>query len=204
MNKLLLPLAASLLLGAPLAFAASTTELKVIGKITPSACDITMPSGNVIDHGKYSSRDLDKTNPTVIGNHTLKLNVKCNAAIAFALKAIDNQAGSSLSSSDFGLGLINGDQKLGHFNLTLSNPMAGIVQVQTIASVDLVGWYTEKFMDPGLYMSVAAMDDDTQPLPTEELTLDLVVQTIINRADRLDLKDEVPINGSATIEVIYL
>ncbi len=205
MKKLLLPLATSLLFSAPLAFAASTTELTVKGLITPSACNIALSSGGIIDHGKISSSDLNQTGHTIIGDDTLSLSVNCDAAIAFALKAIDNQAGSSISNTYFGLGLINGDQKLGHYNVTLRNPIADNVPVQTIASYDQgVTWYTEKFMDPGLYMSVGALDDDTQPLPTQELLLDLEVQTIINRADGLGLDDEILIDGSATIEVMYL
>lgn len=205
MKKLLLPLATSLLLSAPLAFAASTTELIVKGLITPSACDIALSSGGIIDHGKISSSDLNQSSQTIIGNDTLSLSVNCDAAIAFALKAIDNQAGSSISNADFGLGLINSDQKLGHYKVTLRNPIADNVAVQTIASSDLgVTWYKEKLMGPGLYMSVGAVDDDTQPLPTQELMLDLEVETIISRADGLGLDDEVLIDGSATIEVMYL
>ena len=55
-----------------------------------------------------------------------------------------------------------------------------------------------------MYMSVAAMDDDTQPVPVQDLSVDLEVQTIINRADGLDLSNEVNIDGSATLEVKYL
>lgn len=205
MNKLLIPLATSLLLSAPLAFAASTTELKVKGLITPSACDITMPGGSTIDHGKISSSDLKLTERTMIGYHILNVSVICDAAILFALKAIDNQPGSSLYKDNFGLGFINGDQQLGDYSLTLLNPIADDVSVQTIVSYDQgATWGQDKFMEPGLYMSVAAMDDDTQPLPTEKLSVELAVLTMINRRDGLGLDDEVPIDGSATIEVMYL
>lgn len=206
MNKLLLPLAASLLLGAPLAFAASTTELKVIGKITPSACTPTLngASEGVIDHGKISFSDLNETGETKLPEHTLTLSVNCGAAIAFALQAIDNQPGTSPAPEKYGLGFINGDQPLGYYKLTLRNPFADNVAVQTIASEDRSIWYREKFVEPQLYMSVGTLADETQPLPTQELTVDLVVETFINRADGLDLSNEVPINGSATIEVIYL
>lgn len=77
--------------------------------------------------------------------------------------------------------------------------------VQPIASGDQGNtWYREKFWDPGLYMSVASMDDDTQPLPVKDLRVDLDVQTFIFRADGLDLSNEVTIDGSATLEVKYL
>lgn len=55
-----------------------------------------------------------------------------------------------------------------------------------------------------MYMAAASMDDDTQPLPIKDLSVDLEVLTIINRADGLDLSNEVTIDGSATLEVKYL
>lgn len=205
MNKTLSALAVSLLLiSSPAAFAASSVDLTVKGLITPSACTPNLSSGGVIDHGKISAKDLKPDNPTSIGTHTLTMTVSCDAAIRFALHSIDNRVGTS-SPSDYGLGLINGTQQLGRYILTLRNPIADTVPVQPIASYDGgTTWVKEKFFDPGLYMSVAALDDHTQPLATKELVVDLQVQTVINRADSLDLSNEVLIDGSATVEVKYL
>ncbi|AIG02813.1 Protein of uncharacterised function (DUF1120) [Pseudomonas fluorescens] len=206
MNHTLRVLATGLLLtSTSSAFAASTVDLTVKGLITPSACTPSLSSGGVIDHGKISAKDLRPDNPTLIGTHTLNLSVSCDAAIQFALHSIDNRAGSSLSSTSFGLGLINGTQKLGWYNLTLNNPVADTVAVQPIASTDAGNtWYSEKFWDPGLYMSIAAMDDSSQPLATKDLQVDLFVETVIARTDSLDLSNEVTLDGSATLEVKYL
>jgi len=101
--------------------------------------------------------------------------------------------------------LINGDQKLGHYVLMLSNPLADNVPVQTIGSTDQgSSWNKERFLDPGLYMSIAAMSDASQPLPAKDLVADLEVQTLINRTDGMDLSNEVLIDGSATLEMRYL
>ena len=62
----------------------------------------------------------------------------------------------------------------------------------------------EKFWDSGLYMSVAAMDDDSQPLPVKDLLVDLQVNTFIMGTAGMDLSNEVTIDGSATLEVKYL
>jgi hypothetical protein len=48
------------------------------------------------------------------------------------------------------------------------------------------------------------MSDESQPIPMQNLTVDLEVQTVIARTDGLDLSNEVPIDGSATLEVKYL
>ena len=206
MNIRLTTLAASvLLLNSATAFAASSVDLTVKGLIVPSACIPSLSGGGVIDHGKISAKDLKPDNPTVIGNHTLILAVNCDAPIQFALHSIDNRASSGISSS-YGLGFINDTQKLGGYSLTLANPLAedGVV-VHPIASSDQGNtWFKEKFWDPGLYMSIAAMDDDSQPLPVKDLLVDLQVQTFIMSTAGMDLSNEVTIDGSATLEVKYL
>ncbi|WGT30263.1 DUF1120 domain-containing protein [Pseudomonas marginalis] len=194
-----------MLLGSATSYAASTVDLTIKGLIVPSACTPVLSSGGVIDHGKISAKDLNISNPTLIGTHTLTLVVSCDSAISFALHSVDNRVGSSISSSYYGLGLINGNQKLGWFGLILDNPVADGVAVQPIASFNgQDNWYREKFWDPGLYMSVASMADDSQPVPVKDLSLELVVETSIARTDSLDLSNEVTLDGSATLEVKYL
>ncbi|AUZ44935.1 DUF1120 domain-containing protein [Pseudomonas orientalis] len=206
MKTCLTTLAASvLLLSSANAFAASSVDLTVKGLIVPSACTPSLSAGGVIDHGKISAKDLNPDKNTIIGNHTLSMAVNCDAPIQFAVHSIDNRAASG-SSLSYGLGFINETQRLGGYSLTLVSPVAedGVV-VQPIASGDQGNtWYREKFWDPGLYMSVASMEDDSQPLAVKDLRVDLQVQTFVFRADGLDLSNEVNIDGSATLEVKYL
>ncbi|AKA84640.1 DUF1120 domain-containing protein [Pseudomonas synxantha] len=196
---------ATLLLATTTTFAASTVDLTVKGLIVPSACTPSLSSGGVIDHGKISAKDLNPDNPTMIGLHTLTMAVVCEGQTLIALQSEDNRKGSSISNGDYGLGLINGTEKLGHYHIRVINPIADGVAVQSIASINgQDNWFLEKFWDPTLYMSVADMSDPTQPVPVQELLLDLEVDTTINRTDRLDLSNEVQIDGSATLTVMYL
>ena len=206
MKTTLTSLAGSLvLLGCASTFAASTVDIAVKGLIVPSACTPALSSGGVVDHGKISAKDLRPDNPTLIGTHVLTLNVNCDAPTLIALHSIDNRAASAWTSSVYGLGFINGDQKLGWYYLYLDNPMGDGVALQPIASGNQGGtWYREDIWEPRLYMSAASMDDDTQPVPVQNLQADLMVRTSIARTDGLDLSNEVPIDGSATLEVKYL
>ncbi|CAI8803803.1 MULTISPECIES: DUF1120 domain-containing protein [Pseudomonas] len=194
-----------MLLTCATAHAASTVDLTVKGLIVPSACTPNLSGGGVIDHGKISAKDLRPDNPTHIGKNVMTIAVVCDGATSFALNAIDNRADSAIMASLFGLGFINGTQKLGWFDLMLQNAVADGVQVETIASGDGGNtWYKEKFWDPGLYMSVATTDDTTQPVPVKELVMEMEVSTSIARTDSLDLSNEVTLDGSATLEVKYL
>lgn len=206
MNTLLKTVASTLLIAcAPATFAASTVDLTVTGLITPNSCTPTLSGGGQVDYGKISAKDLKTNNPTHLGSQTLQMTVNCDAPIQFALNAIDNRPGTAAFSNRYGLGLINGSQPFGGYNLILRSPVADTVAVQPIASYDKgTTWGAEYIWEPGLYMSVGAMSDDTQPLPVQNLTVDLQVETSIARTDGLDLSNEVLIDGSATLEVKYL
>ena len=206
MKTLLNTVAASvMLLTCASTYAASTVDLAVKGLIIPSACTPSLSSGGIIDHGKISAKDLRPDNPTLIGTHTMTVAVLCDGAIPFALNSIDNRADSSMMREIYGLGFINGTQKLGWFQLTLQNAVADGVQMKTIASADGGNtWYDEKSWEPGVYMSVADTAGGTQPTPVKELVAQMTVDTTIARTDSLDLSNEVTLDGSATLEVKYL
>ena len=155
MNTRLTTLAVSaLLLSSANAFAASSVDLTVKGLIVPSACTPSLSGGGMIDHGKVSAKDLNPDRGTAIGVHTLSMTVDCDAPIQFALHPIDNRAASGLTT-DFGLGFINETQKLGHFSLTWRGMVADGVTVQPIASMDQgKTWYSEKFWEPSMYLSL--------------------------------------------------
>ncbi|MEB0105986.1 DUF1120 domain-containing protein [Pseudomonas sp. MH9.3] len=205
MKRLNMFFAASVMASAGHAVAASSVDLGVHGLITPSACTPSLSGGGVIDHGKISIKDLNLTEPTLIASHLLTLDVNCEAATTLALHSIDNRVGSSVFDDRYGLGFIAGGQRLGHYTLFLANAIADNVAVQTIGS-DNQGdtWYKHDFMKPGRYTSIATQDDASQVLPAKDLVVDLRVDTIIYRADNLNVDYELPIDGSATLEVKYL
>lgn len=189
------------LLGAPAAFAASTVK----GLITPSACTPMLSGGGMVDYGKIPTSDLNLDCPTVLDSHTLQLSVSCDASALFALDLIDNRANSAPTSITYGLGLINGTEKLGWYTIKLRNPIADGMEVQPIISRDQgKTWYRDNLWEPGMFVSIASMDDNSQPRPVQDLKMELVVSTTIARTDGLDLSNEVSIDGSATLVVRYL
>jgi type 1 fimbria pilin len=210
MNKHLIAVASALLItGTVPAFAASTVDLAVKGIITPNACTPVLSAGGVIDHGKISAKDLNTDKMTLLPKASLQMTVTCDAAALFALKATDNRAGSAITGGYFGLGLINGTQKLGSYNLNMGSstnpPVADGEVVQSIASWDNgTTWEKYTSFEPGALLSVATLADVSTPRPTQVLVTDINYSGYISRTDGLDLSNEVTIDGSATIEVMYL
>lgn len=190
------------------ALAASTVDLTVKGVITPNACTPSLSGTGVIDYGKISAKDLNLTTQTQLPTATLQLTITCEGSTLFAIKGTDNRAGSSSTLNGYGLGLINGTQKLGGYDLTLQNAVADSVNTKVLESSDNGTTWRDLDDTALLPTSLAAFGDRSSgtwlPIAIEQVTTDLLVYGHIARADSLDLSDEHPIDGSATFEVKYL
>lgn len=190
------------------ALAASTVDLTVKGVITPSACTPGLSGAGVIDYGKISAKDLNLTTQTPLPRTTLQLTITCEGSTLFAIKGTDNRAGSGSTLNGYGLGLINGTQKLGGYDLTLQNAVADSVNTKVLFSSDDGTTWSDLDDTALVPSSLAAFGDRSSgiwlPVAIEQVTSDLTVYGHIARADSLDLSDEHPIDGSATFEVKYL
>ncbi|MDI2593916.1 DUF1120 domain-containing protein [Pseudomonas sp. 681] len=207
MNKMLSAIAPVLLLGSALgAHAASTVDLAVKGLVTPSSCTPSLTSGGVVDYGKMSSKDLRPDRATSLANVNLQLAVTCEGSTLLALQGNDNREGSDHRNDlqYYGLGLINGGEKLGAFDLRFSSPVADGITVHTIASPNGGGsWWAEPNLVRGDILSVAHIGS-LVPIPVRNLTADVRIGAEIAPTRQLTLDNEVPLDGSATITVKYL
>ncbi|MGJ7513325.1 DUF1120 domain-containing protein [Pseudomonas baetica] len=197
---------AMLLVGSASAFAASSVDLTVTGIITPSACTPTLSNGGTVDYGKISAKDLNPDRPTNLAVQQVQLNVNCDAATLMALEAKDNREGSDFNNDtyEYGLGLINGTEKLGAMSLRLRTPVADGIPVRNIISEDGGStWYGGSDLTRHSIISVA--DTGTLvPKPVQLFTADLDIAPKIAPSNQLTLTNEVSIDGSVTLTVRYL
>lgn len=195
---------AALVSVAPYALA-SSTDLRVTGVITPSACTPSLSKGGVVDNGKISAKDLDPVRDTLIGTYPLQLAVSCDGPTQFALKPIDRRAGTASMATWFGLGLTDAGEKLGWVRVDVKNALADGVAAQAIDSEDEgKTWKATWVTSPGYLLSVGSTTDLSTPLFVKDLTMDLEVNTNIARADSLTLTDEVLMDGAVTFEMTYI
>lgn len=195
---------ALLLTGASSVFAASSVDLTVKGLITPSACTPSLSSGGVIDHGKISAKDLKPDSTTPLDIHTLQMEITCNGATLLALKGTDNQG----SKSDYSLGMVDG-KKLGKFALQLINATADGAAITPLVSSNNGLTWMDLLSDEEWPPSYLASFGDRStgnwaPSPVMHVSVDLPVHTHIYATAGMDLTKDIPLNGSATIEVKYL
>lgn len=208
MSKSLNTLMTALMLaGAGNSFAASSVDLAVKGLITPSACVPQIANGGTFDIGKLSAKDLSFESPSRLEKHTTRFNVTCESATLIALKTQDNRVGSAYQDQEYGslgLGLINGNQKLGFFYVYLDSPLADGVPARIIESFDGgPTWEEGGALRP---TSIASVADSVAlaPIPVQSLITDMLIAPFIAPTKTLTLTEEVPIDGSATVTVIYL
>ncbi|KAA8560816.1 Protein GltF [Pseudomonas extremaustralis] len=209
MKKSLATLTAALVLASHgAAFAASTVDLTVSGLITPAACTPGL-SSEVIDHGKISAKDLSPTSSTWLPQALLTMTVSCDSEALFALQATDNRLGSSNFPNAFGLGFINGTQKLGEYQLEYRNPVSGDgTTIYPISSKDGgQTWGNNEGAGTQPLELLGFRDTRTGqlgPIPLKNVTTEILVRTAIYRTDGMDLSNQVSLDGNATFEVKYL
>lgn len=189
-----------------LAIASSSADLNVSGTIIPSACTPTLSNSGVVEHGAIFAKSLNLDKPTDLPLQTLQLAINCDALRPLKLAVIDNRHGSSSSANAYGLGIINGNQQLGGFFIQMWNAMDEGVPRLTLGSKDGgATWGYTQWMEPAypLY-TVSSIRDTDKPIQAKNVTMDLIINTSIARADSLNLTGQVTLDGSITLEVGYL
>ena len=214
MKRQLLTLITASLLSAA-ANAASTVELTVKGLITPMACTPTLSSGGVVDFGKISQQDLNQATGTRLPLKTLSLTVSCNAAGRYALRMRDNRDGTAHVNSEiyYGLGLDSSGNKVGVYSLSFDPKQTvadALPQVYgTESTTGGVAWRMSNLnpIDIGSRSLLGFTDlqgSTAGPSAIQALTTTVRLEAVINAKQNLDLSTEIPMDGHATLEVVYL
>ncbi|MGR3888115.1 DUF1120 domain-containing protein [Pseudomonas sp. 1152_12] len=190
-----------------LVVAASSTELNVTGLITPSACTTTLSPDSIVDHGKVPAHTLNQYEFKDLPTQELGLEVSCNQPVLFVLVGVDNRADSSLGPG-FYYGLGNNThaptERLGMISLTIRQVTADNQPVLVLASSNQgETWFPESKAYPNNYMGFAS-PGTLVPEPHRLVNATLQINTSINAATYLTLKQEVPLDGSIMLDLRYL
>ncbi|NCE90207.1 DUF1120 domain-containing protein [Pseudomonas sp. L13] len=204
-----------LLACAPSALAASTVDLSVHGLIVPAACLPQLSSGGLIDYGKIAQQDLNQETATRLPVKTLNVGIVCNGPVRYALRMRDNRDGSAMVNSEiyYGLGFDASGNRLGVYSMTFDPRQlqaSNIAQVYgTESTTGGLAWRTSNLnpIDIGSrsYLGFTAVEGSVSgPTAIGILGGNVTVQTVINARQNLDLSVETALDGSATLEVVYL
>lgn len=196
-----------LIAASPLVTAASSTELNVTGLITPSACTTTLSANGIVDHGRVPAHSLNQYEFSPLPTQELNLNVSCNEPVLFVLVGVDNRADSSLGPG-FYYGLGNNihvpTERLGIVSLIFREAMGDGERLLVLASSNKgETWFPESKAFPNTYIGFAR-PGTLVPERHRLVNATLQVDTSINAATYLTLKQEVPLDGSIVLDLRYL
>jgi hypothetical protein len=189
------------------ALCASKVDVTLTGSITPSACTPILSPSGIVDHGRVPARSLNQYEFTELPARTLDLNITCNQSVLFVLVGVDNRAESSVGPG-FYYGLGNNmhapAERLGSVALAIREAVGDGQRAIVLASSNKgLTWFPETNAYPNNYMGFAH-PGTLVPEPHRLLTATLQVNTAINAAAYLTLKQEVPLDGSIVLDLRYL
>lgn len=204
-----------LLGGAPHTLAASSVDLSVNGVITPTACTPLLSSNGVIDYGKISQQDLNVDKGTRLPVKQLQVSIGCNAASRFALRMRDNRDGTATVNSEiyYGLGLDNSGNRIGLYSMSFDPRQTQVdstaIAYGTESTTGGVAWRTANLNPIDIGANSYLGFTDTQgstagPSAIQALTSTVKIEAVINARQNLDLSSDTLLDGSATLEVVYL
>ena len=191
-------------------------ELTLRAHFAPVACLPTLSDHGVVDYGTLYAKDLSATNETPLPTRTLRLNVSCDAPIRFGLRMKDNRDGSATGGTDetaYGLDLDASRNKIGRFYLTIDPGEFSADSFPTLYRTDStsngVAWSSSTARQiPMAANSLLGFTDTTGvttgPVSIQTLTGTMRIKTYLAPMQSLDLRDVVRINGSGTLEIVYL
>lgn len=208
MNGYLRLCAALLLLNTSSAVSARTaSDMTVSGLVTPSSCTVGLSGSGIIDHGKISAHHLTPEAPTALPSEWLEVDINCSGPMLFALIGMDSRADSSPTpDTDYGLGKnphATGEH-LGWVGLAFESAQGDGQPMQSLVSKNQgSSWVPQSAIHPKTLMGFARPGRPF-PEPIVNLTTRIRADTTIQPANRLSLKQEVPLDGSLVLDLRYL
>ena len=194
--------------------AADNTEVKAWGVIRPAACIPTIAGGGVVDYGTIPAKSLTAGALTSLPDRQVELLITCDSDMSLGITSFDNRANSQIdlpvdrSGINFGLGLVK-DKKVGSYTIAITDgsSLDGVTQPsvyfkRTNEDTWLNSGVNFLLNGPGLLYSIGSKF--RTPGTGKQWNIKLKIAAKINTPENLDMTGDVPLDGSASIEVKYL
>ncbi|MCR4465550.1 DUF1120 domain-containing protein [Burkholderia sp. SCN-KJ] len=203
------PLVSSLLASAVLlcsGHALAGTDLSVSGRIQPGACSLALGNGGTVDLGTISRKDLREDSVSFLKTQRISLGIQCQAPTTVAFRALDNRAGTPIYGNAFGLSASGGKNVGGYYLVPVDRIGDGNPLVHLVGKGGAGGWEVvggTAWLSP-TWLSSWAERGQSLPQAFQNISSTLEVVIMIAPTKDLDLSQQVSIDGSATMELIYL
>lgn len=191
-------------------------ELSLRARVVPAACVPSLSNGGVVSYGTLSAKELKVDRETVLATKTLLFSVACDAATPFAVRMQDNRNGSATGGTDetsYGLDLDGAGNKIGRFYVQADPANFSADTLTTLFRTDSTtagrAWSnsSSQAIPLGANSYLGFTDragDNGGPVSIQNLSGSLQIRAILAPSQTMDLRNDVHLNGSGTIEIIYL
>ncbi|MDE1166003.1 MAG: DUF1120 domain-containing protein [Pseudomonas sp.] len=205
---------------APMVLAASTVDLSVTGSLVPTSCTPSLAAGE-ISFGKLSAKDLRLDKSTEIGGFKFEqMTIQCQGPTLFGIRGVDNRAntrpvhsGVPTFAAPFGLGLTANNEKIGTYHLELHpdrSMIDGAKGYLTLSNLTGTAWGASSAGERNIRNNgpllgyTDTLGVSTGPIPVKEAILGIRSYMVVAPANTLTLDQDIALDGSATLEVVYL
>lgn len=181
--------------------------------IRPAACTPSFASGNVVDYGVIPATSLIAGAYTPLTEKSVPFSISCEAKTKMGLKVADNRASSVITDIqearyNFGLGSV-GAVNIGGYYLQFKQDSVttdGQPANQIFSSDGNKTWtVTGDNGTLGKDRTFSWADAGaTVPAPFKLVSGSISVSPTLNKPENLPLTQDIPLDGSATLEVVYL
>ncbi|WP_153787554.1 DUF1120 domain-containing protein [Pseudomonas sp. EMN2] len=197
--------------------AGASRPLELQAAFAPVACTPQLGNGGLVDFGRIPARQLGQ-DAGRSWHRAVSLNVRCDAPTRFAISARDNRPASVRAFPGlvngallFGVGNTRAGQALGGYAVSIDSGAQGdgvslaVLQAQANARA----WQAPSgpaYLAPDrrLLGFAKAAGSDRDPSAISHLSGLLNIDLFLAPAGALTLDEEAPIDGAATLEIIYL
>jgi len=195
-------LASTLLLSAGHVLAG--TDLSVTGHIQSGACNLTLSNGGTIDLGTLSRKDLKENEETYRWRRDVTLALDCQTPTKVAIKSINNRENAY---GAYGLGSTGSKGWFTFFPFERVGDGKPLVHLRRPDGLPY--WQTTGDTISAWSMSSSSLNSwaeegETLPQAFRTIRSTLRFTVILPPARDLDLSQEIALDGSATLELVYL
>ncbi|MFJ7311516.1 DUF1120 domain-containing protein [Pseudomonas sp. NPDC098747] len=209
--KRLILLPIFLLLATRTTYVLSAIDLRMAGSVIPSACSMAITGEGIFNFGSISAANLRAANYNDLQSMRQTLSISCSAPALVAIGIIDNRSGTASSSlvddeSLFGLGRDASGNAIGGYYLATSGHILNGGPAYASSSSDAgESWSSENFLKNGAFYMHSWTDSlGSAPLPISTAMVEVIADPVIAPLNTLDVTQDFMLDGSATIELIYL
>lgn len=215
-GKFAIAAVAALVAGSQAVHAADSFDLTVTGVIQPAACEVTIAGGGNFDYGLIPTQKLQAVGINGLGVLSTSFSIVCEAPTRVALHTVDNRMGTvgvgDYSPMTLGLGTDSVGNNIGAWTATIDDVTTdSLTSVVSIDSPNGNSWTAGSFpasggfalRNNGYLISISA-PGETTPAAFTTLSGTLNIEASIVSTPDLNLSESVNLDGSVTVEMVYL